>query len=170
MLQLRGLQNDSKHEELQRLREETILQCVSRRSVRVSERVTCFHTQLVQPASRRHWQQCLICPQTEIRLSGCVCIHVITQLRPLSPSSAVYQWLFQLPPQRKGLYVVWESASLPPSSVGKAGRYQQRKFLKFLYSDTGGHSENERVHSRLSTYSHTNSSSGIRGIPLRRYF
>lgn len=29
MLQLRGLQNDSKHEELQRLWEETILQCVS---------------------------------------------------------------------------------------------------------------------------------------------
>lgn len=44
-----------------------------------------------------------------------VCIHVATQLRPLSPSSAVYQWLFQLPPQRKGLSVVWESASLPPS-------------------------------------------------------
>lgn len=128
MLQLRGLQNESKHEDLQRLWEETILQCVScslsHHIVYVSEHVSPFYAQLVQPASQRTLTAVFnLSTDGNRTLQMCVCNHVATQLRPLSPSSAVYQWLFQLPPQRKALYVVWESASLPPSSssVGKRG-------------------------------------------------
>lgn len=41
--------------------------------------------------------------------------------------------------------VVWESASQPPLPQRGAARvvvYQQKKFLKFLYSDTDGYVEN----------------------------
>lgn len=77
------------------------------------------------PLSQRHWRQCLNCPQPEIGLSKCVWL---CMLQPnyglLSPCSAVYLWLFRLPPQRGGYMGCGKvPLSLPPSSssVGKGG-------------------------------------------------
>lgn len=57
MLQLRHLQNDSKHEELQRLRQKTILQCVScPYPFSCLSLCLCFgcHRQVVQPTGQNH--------------------------------------------------------------------------------------------------------------------
>ena len=87
-------------------------------------------------------QQCLICPHIEIGLFKCVYSCCNPTQAPLSPSSsAVYHWLFQLPSQRKRpICAVGKCLPLSPLLSGERG-YQQRKFLKFLYSDTGAHSE-----------------------------
>lgn len=108
--------------------------------VHVTEYVCCFCSALVQPVSKRDRQQCLICPHTEIGLSKCV-YSCCNPTQAPSPSSAVYHWLFQFPSQRKRP-ICGVGKCLPLSLLlsGERG-YQQRKFLKFLYSDTGAHSE-----------------------------
>lgn len=72
-----------------------------------------MYSKLVLPSSQRHWQQCLICPQTEIGLSKWVCVRMLQpnygpSVPPLlficdyssSPSSEKrpYMWCGKVPP------------------------------------------------------------------------
>ena len=122
MLQLRGLQNDSKHEELQRLREETLLQCVSCPQVVI----LCMSVSMSHVFTLKWF---IMHPKTAAvfnlssdgnrTLQMCVCNHVATQLRPLYPSSAVYQWLFQPPPLERGPICGVGKCLPPPPPWGK---------------------------------------------------
>lgn len=84
----------------------------------------CF-TPLVRPASQRNWQQRLICSQTEIRLYKCVYSCCNPALGPSLPPLLFISDYSSSTLREKGLYVVWESAclppSLPPSPVGREG-------------------------------------------------
>lgn len=115
MLQLRGLQDDSKHEELQRLWQETILQCVSSRFVS-----TLWVSVGFLPSA---WSPVVFDLSERQTLDSLnVCTYVGTHLRPLS--LPLHCWLSAvqpLTPPREKAYV-WcgkVCVSLPPSHRGR---------------------------------------------------
>lgn len=104
MLPLRDLQHESKHEELQRLQQATLLQCVSRPVVLVASNQTCCH---------------LCVAQSEM----CVCVCVGAKQRPLArslPPSLLLLFITddqRSPPHRKAC-VLWEKTPPIPSQWG----------------------------------------------------
>lgn len=101
MLPLRDLQHESKHEELQRLQQATLLQCVSRPVVLVASHQTCCH---------------LCVAQSEM----CVCVCVGAKQRPPSLKSLPLLFISddQRSPSHREACVLWEKCPPLPTQLG----------------------------------------------------
>lgn len=161
MLQLRGLQHDSKHEELQGLRQEPILQCVSHSHalIFILKFYFSFYPRTVFSLRLRD-SGCSVQSEHTLKQEPkcvCVCLCLCACYNPtvLFLSFSLHCCLsvsvpaHTPPPQSAGrICAVGKCLHFSSSSSnGREGRgeawggCQQRKFLKFLYSDTGGHAE-----------------------------